>query len=76
MTLRAFLFGCWSCHQETIWTHHVLTCLQCGTVIEVLPQATVRGPAHDPEPVRGVPRQVAKKQLPGNVREFTRESQR
>lgn len=54
-TWRQLFAGCWSGCQETIWTHDVLTCLRCGTVIDVLPQATVRGPAHDPEPVRGQP---------------------
>lgn len=55
MTWREFYFGCWLSHGETLWTHDVMECQRCGTVIEVLPQATIRGPAHDPEPVRGQP---------------------
>lgn len=75
MTWRAFWAGCWTSH-EPIWDGPALTCMVCGTVIQVLPQATVRGPAHDPEPVRGTPKQVAKTVRPANVREFTRESSR
>lgn len=75
-SLRAFFAGCFKTHQEPIWTGNVLTCLTCGTVIEVLPQATVRGPAHEPEPVRGVPKIKAKVERVGNVVGFERQSQR
>lgn len=55
MTFKAFWAGCWFGHQEPIWQHDHLTCLTCGTRIDVLPQTLTRGPAHDPEPVRGQP---------------------
>lgn len=55
MTLLALFRGCWLSHGELHWTHDVLTCDRCGTVIQVLPQPVVKGPAHDPEPVRGQP---------------------
>jgi hypothetical protein len=32
-----------------------LTCLACGMVRDVLQQPVIIGPAHRPEPVRGVP---------------------
>lgn len=75
MNLKALFAGCWSGHAEPIWTGNVLTCLQCGTVIEVLPQKTVIGPAHVPEPVRGTPLMKAKVQRRDNVADF-RQSQR
>ena len=55
MTFRAFWYGCWGGHREPIWEGSSLTCLTCGSIIPVLPQTTVRGPASIPEPVRGQP---------------------
>lgn len=70
MTFRAFLSGCFRTHQEPVWEGDHLRCLQCGDVIEVLPQVTVKGPAHDPEPVRGEPRMKARRVAKDNVREW------
>ena len=64
MTFRAFWSGCWFEHLEPYWTHDHLTCQRCGTRIAVLPQAIVRGPRHDPEPVRGRPNIWAKQECP------------
>lgn len=75
MSFRRLWFGCLLRHGEVIWTHDVMTCLQCGTVIKVLPQATIRGPAHTPEPVRGKPQMFAKVERRDNVRDF-RQSER
>lgn len=59
LSLRALWFGCITKHHEPIWTSDHMECLTCGTVIDVLPQPTVRGPAHEPSPVRGVPKMRA-----------------
>ena len=76
MTIRVFLAGCWFGHKETIWTQKVLTCLHCGTVIPVLPAASVRGPASIQEPVRGTPKMKARVERKDNVIEFERQSDR
>lgn len=67
---RRLLAGCWT--HEPIWTGTTMTCQTCGTVIEVLPQETVRGPKHDPDPVRGAPLLRAKTVRVGNVRAWKR----
>lgn len=56
VTLRALFAGCWFRHGEPVWEGDHLRCLTCGTVIEVLPQRLVTGPAAIPEPVRGQPK--------------------
>lgn len=70
MTFRALVHGCWFAHQETIWQGQSLTCMQCGTVIQVLPQGLIRGPKAQADPVRGVPTIRAKKVRRDNVTEF------
>lgn len=71
--IRRVLYGCWfGGHQDLIWTANVLTCLQCGTVIPVLPGETITGPAHAQQPIRGVPKMQAKKVRVDNVREWKR----
>jgi hypothetical protein len=67
---RRLIAGCWFRHQETIWRENGLHCLTCESGIEVLPQKAVKGPAHHPEPVRGVPTIKAKKVRPDNVVRF------
>lgn len=70
MTLRAVWYGCWFSHGETHWTRDRLECQRCGSIIDVLPQVIVRGPAHVPEPVRGQPLQQAKVKRSDNRIEF------
>lgn len=79
MTWRSFWFGCWFEHSaETFWTRERLECQRCGEPIEVLPQATVRGPAHEPDQVRGIPNVWAKTVKQGKLikGEFDRVSER
>ena len=75
MTFRELVHGCWWTHAETIWEAGHFRCLQCGTTIDVLPQAVIRGPRHHPEPVRGQPKLKAKLVRSAKVREF-RQSER
>lgn len=75
MTFREFWHGCWLRHGDTIWEAQHMRCLTCGSRINVLPQAVIRGPAAIPTEVRGQPLMQAKTVRVGNVRTF-RQSER
>lgn len=76
--LRELWYGCLFRHSsDTIWEADAMRCLRCGTVIQVLPQKRVIGPAHVPAEVRGQPKMQAKTVRPGNVTDIReRQSQR
>jgi hypothetical protein len=63
-------------HKERIWAKGRLQCMACGHPVEVLPQAVIRGPAHEPDQVRGIPNVWATTVRKDNVAKFERISER
>lgn len=67
MTLNQLWHGCAFSHGDTLWTQDRLECQRCGEPIDVLPQATIKGPAHEPALIRGTPRLKVKVERKDNV---------
>lgn len=67
MNLRRLFSRCLFRHQEPLWEGNAMRCLECGTVIPVLPQATVRGPKAAPDEVRGQPKLKAQSVKPAKL---------
>ena len=72
---------CWFGHGDTVRDRDdegrlVLRCTECGKATRVLATAVVKGPLAQPAVVKGEPLIQAKTVRQGNVREFTRQSER